>query len=249
MSWCSENNLSLNTARTEEPIINFGRSQDNEYAPGHTHLRGPIWSTNTTALVKKAQQGLFFLRTLKKASLPQQMLVTFYHCTTRSILTYYISVWYLSCTAADRKALQWVVSSAQKIVGIQLHALEDSYSSCCLRKATSICKDSTQPCHCLFELLPSGRCYKAFYARTSRLRNSFYPRVINALNQSTKYPHNLSDCPHNCLAQLTSHTHTYCTMLPCKLYVTQGFTLIHSVLLSGYHVQYLYLQHSDSCCN
>lgn len=104
------------------------------------------WPTNTTALNKKAQQWLIFLRTLKKAGLPQTLLVNFSPCITDRILTYCISVWYLSCTAADRKALQRVVSSAQKISGIRLPALEDTYSSHCLRKAASMCKDSNQPC-------------------------------------------------------------------------------------------------------
>ncbi|XP_059827153.1 paladin-like, partial [Hypanus sabinus] len=98
-------------------------------------------------LVKKKAQRHFgagpsadprAILTLKKAGLPEQMLVTFYRCTIESILTYCISVWYLSCTAADRRALQRVVSSAQKTIGTQLPALEDTYSSRCLRKATSI---------------------------------------------------------------------------------------------------------------
>ncbi|XP_059807146.1 uncharacterized protein LOC132381625 isoform X4 [Hypanus sabinus] len=102
VSWCSENNLSLNTAKTKELIINFGKSQDDEYAPvfinGDTvervssfrflgiHISEDLtWSTNTTTIVKKAQQRLFFLRTLKTAGLPEQMLVTFNRCTLESI--------------------------------------------------------------------------------------------------------------------------------------------------------------------
>ena len=54
---------------------------------------------NSTALVKKVQQCLFFLRTLKKAGLPQQLLATCYHCITESILAYSISVWCISCPA------------------------------------------------------------------------------------------------------------------------------------------------------
>ena len=46
---------------------------------------------------------------MKKADLLQQLLVT-YGCTTESTLTYCISVWYINCTATDRKALQWVIS-------------------------------------------------------------------------------------------------------------------------------------------
>lgn len=43
----------------------------------------------------------------------------------------------------------------KKINGAQLPA-----NSHCLRKATSIYQDSTLPCHYLFDLIPSGRCYK-----------------------------------------------------------------------------------------
>lgn len=109
VSWCSKNNLTLNTEKTMELIISFGRSQQLEYAPVFingdrvervssfkflgTYISEDItWSANTMALVKKAQQRLFFLRTLRKACLPKQMLTTFYLCTIESILTYCISV-------------------------------------------------------------------------------------------------------------------------------------------------------------
>lgn len=96
--------------------------------------------TSEGLTVQKTHRWLFLLQTLKNARLPQQMLMTFYRCTTESVLTYCISVWYLSCTAADRKALRRVISSAQEIVGIELPALEDIYSSCCLRKLNT-CMD------------------------------------------------------------------------------------------------------------
>lgn len=44
------------------------------------------WSINTSHLVKKAQQRLVFLRKMKQARLPTQLLVNFYHCTIESIL-------------------------------------------------------------------------------------------------------------------------------------------------------------------
>lgn len=46
------------------------------------------WSTNTSHLVKKAQQRLVFLRKMKQARLSTQLLVNFYHCTRESILAY-----------------------------------------------------------------------------------------------------------------------------------------------------------------
>ncbi|RXN12502.1 hypothetical protein ROHU_029542 [Labeo rohita] len=62
-----------------------------------------------------------------------------------------------SVPVEDQKALQRVVLRAQRIIGVELPALEDIYRSRCLVKAISICKDSTHPCHHMFELLPSGQ--------------------------------------------------------------------------------------------
>ncbi|XP_072251171.1 uncharacterized protein [Leuresthes tenuis] len=66
------------------------------------------WTTNTTALVKKAQQRLHFLRRMRRASLPPSALTTFYRGAIESILTSSLSVWYGSCYIADQKALQRV---------------------------------------------------------------------------------------------------------------------------------------------
>ncbi|KAK0151150.1 hypothetical protein N1851_007724 [Merluccius polli] len=75
------------------------------------------WSLNTTALIKKAHQRLFFLRRLKKAQLSPQILVNFYRSTIESILTNCVTVWYGNCSTSDRKALQRVVKITQRITG------------------------------------------------------------------------------------------------------------------------------------
>src|SRR4029434_1106619 len=46
----------------------------------------------------------------------------------------------------------------------------------------SVLKDSSHPGHHLFTLLPSGRRYRSFRARTTRLKNSFFPTAIRTLN-------------------------------------------------------------------
>lgn len=81
-----ENNLLLNTGKTKELIIDFRRSQDEDYTVIFISVerverveRGSsirflgvyiaddlTWATNATAQLKKAQHWLFFLRTLKK---------------------------------------------------------------------------------------------------------------------------------------------------------------------------------------
>ena len=114
------------------------------------------WTHNTSTLVKKAHQRLFFLRRLKKVHLSPQILVNFYRCTIKSILTNCITVWYGNCSVSNRKALQRVVKTAQRITGSSLPSIESVQSKRCLRRARSIVKDWSHPSHRLFTLLPSG---------------------------------------------------------------------------------------------
>ena len=101
--WCSANNLVLNSGKTKEVIVDFRRSRKMDHAPllieGEVvervdnikflglHITSDLsWSTNTSCLVKKAQQRLFFLRKLKHAGLSSRLLVNFYRATIESIL-------------------------------------------------------------------------------------------------------------------------------------------------------------------
>ncbi|KAI4878733.1 hypothetical protein NFI96_009793 [Prochilodus magdalenae] len=108
--WCAANNLSLNVSKTKELIIDF-RKGGRTHTPlniGGTlvervssfkflgvHLAEDLtWTTNTSHLVRKAQQRLHFLRRLRRVYLPQQLLCNFYRSTVESILTSCITVWY-----------------------------------------------------------------------------------------------------------------------------------------------------------
>ncbi|XP_062843794.1 alpha-tectorin-like [Trichomycterus rosablanca] len=85
--WCRLNNLALNTSKTKEIVIDFRRTNEIDHLP--LHINGEevemveslkflgvymsdqlTWTVNTSHLIKKAQQRLFFLRKLKKAKLP-----------------------------------------------------------------------------------------------------------------------------------------------------------------------------------
>ena len=132
-TWCSSNKLLLNTTKTKEIIMDFRR---NRTALAPLHLNGDCmkrvssfkflgvhisedltWSINTKAITKKAQQRLHFLRILRKNHLEQKLMVSFYRSIIESILTFCITAWYAGCSAADRKALQRVIGTAQKIIG------------------------------------------------------------------------------------------------------------------------------------
>ena len=128
---------------------------------------------------------LFNLRRLKKCGLSPKTLTDFYRCTIKSIPSGYIyTAWYGNCTARNRRGLQRVVQSAQRITGGKLPALLDTYSTQSHRKAKKIIKDINHPSHCLFTPLSSRRRgqYRCINAGTERLKNSFYLKAIRLLN-------------------------------------------------------------------
>ncbi len=132
--------------------------------------------------MKKAQQRLYFLRQLRKFNLPQELLIQFYSAIIESILCTSISVWFSSATKSDLRRLRRVVWTAEQIIGTTLHTLQELYSSRGSKRAVKIPLDPSHPAHSLFELLPSGRCYRARSTRTTRHRNSCFPQSIHLIN-------------------------------------------------------------------
>ncbi|KAI5621396.1 gastrula zinc finger protein XlCGF28.1-like, partial [Silurus asotus] len=197
-AWCGANNLSLNIDKTKEMVVDFRRTQS-DHSPliidgssvkivkSNTFLGVPSRITSlehVSSGKKKAQQRLYFLRSLKKSHLSPRILTSFYRCIIESILTNSITVWYGGSTVCERKALQRVVKTAQRITGTQLPSIEHLHHSKCLRRAHSIIKDSSHPSHKLFNLLPSRRRYRNLRTRTSRFRDSFFPSTITLLNST-----------------------------------------------------------------
>ncbi len=176
--WCLQNNLSLNIKKTKELIIDFRKKQDKHtplYINGEgvervtsfkflgTHISENLsWTTNTTAIVKKAQQRLYFLCTLKKVNLSQQHLTSFYRCSIESVLTYGILTWYGSSSAADRKALQRIIKTAQNITNQQLPSLDSILNSQFLQKMQNILNRGVQSSRYLYLYLYLLRGGKVF---------------------------------------------------------------------------------------
>lgn len=115
------------------------------------------WPLNSTALVKKAQYRLYFLRSLKKHNLNMDLLVPLYHCSTEGVLIYCSLVSYSSGNMVDKKTLERFIKVAQVA---KLSTLEDTHGTGCLRRTSSIAGDPRPPCHHLFTLLPAGISYK-----------------------------------------------------------------------------------------
>ncbi|KAI5102820.1 gastrula zinc finger protein XlCGF28.1-like [Silurus meridionalis] len=197
-AWCGANNLSLNVDKTKEMVVDFRRAQSDQsplIIDGSSveivkstkflgvHLADNLtWSLNTSSITKKAQQRLYFLRRLRKAHLPPPILSMFYRGTIEGILSSCITAWFGNCTVSDRKTLQRIVRTAEKIIGVSLPSIMDIYTTRCIRKAHSIVDDHTHPSHAYFTLLPSGKRFRSIRAVTTRLCNSFFPQAIRLLN-------------------------------------------------------------------
>jgi len=128
-----------------------------------------------TQLEKLPQMHLYFLRRLKRFGLSAESLIDFYRCTVESILSGCITAWFGSCSAADRKALQRVVKTAERIIHCHLPTVQSIYHTRCLRKARKIIEYCSHPGNGLFTLLLSSRCYRSIQARTTKLKKSFVP--------------------------------------------------------------------------
>ncbi|KAK3511482.1 hypothetical protein QTP70_008951 [Hemibagrus guttatus] len=197
-AWCSRNNLELNTLKTVEMIVDFRRNTPalppltimNSTVPtvasfrflGTTISQDLKWDTHIDATIKKAQQSLYFLRQLRKFNLPQELLIHFYSAVIESVLCTSITVWFGSATKSDMRRLQRTVRTAERIIGAPLPTLQELYTSRVRKRALKITLDPSHPGHILFDLLPSGRRYRAANTRTARHKNSFFAQAIYLLN-------------------------------------------------------------------
>ncbi|KAK3506189.1 hypothetical protein QTP70_028694, partial [Hemibagrus guttatus] len=108
------------------------------------------WSLNTSSINNKAKQHLYFLWRLRKAHLPSPILTVFHWGTSESVLSSCITAWFGNCTVSDRKSLQRIVRTAEKIIVVSLPSITDMYTTCCICIANSNLDDPTHPSHTLF---------------------------------------------------------------------------------------------------
>ncbi len=142
------------------------------------------WSANTTRLVRKAHQRLYFLRKLRRAGLGSSSWGAFITVRWR-VSSAPVSLCGTAAALLLRRGLcRGVVRAAQRTVGSRLPTITDLYTARCRGRALRIMKDSTHPAHGLFQPLPSGRRLRSIRSKTTRLRNNFFPEAVRLLNSS-----------------------------------------------------------------
>ena len=99
--WCEENNLILNISKTKEMIIDFRKKISTPLSP--LYINGEVvervnsfrflgttihdslsWELNTSLIISKSHQRLYFLRQLKKFKVSQAAMTHFYMASLQS---------------------------------------------------------------------------------------------------------------------------------------------------------------------
>ena len=104
VAWSEDNNLQLNTTKTKELVVDFGKSRS---CPHPVVIRGEEvdtvenykylgvwldrkldWTHNTDHLYKRGQSRLYFLRRLRSFNICRKLLWMFYQSVVASVLFY-----------------------------------------------------------------------------------------------------------------------------------------------------------------
>lgn len=126
--------------------------------------------SNTDKIIKKTQQRMNSLSFCKK----------FILCTLKNI-----TVWFgFNRTRPDYNR-HWGLQVKQTNVGVDSSSMQDSYKSRVRKQAGEITADLSQPenlhrhtANNLFQLLPTGKCYRALHAKTSRHLDRLFPQAV-----------------------------------------------------------------------
>ena len=111
-----------------------------------------------------------------------EMMTLFYRSFIESILTFCIVAWFGNLNLSNKNRLDCLVKTAGKISGSQQAGTMSIYTRQVLREAKDILHCPNRPLLNKFELLPSGRRFRAPIRRTKRLQVSFIPTAIYLLN-------------------------------------------------------------------
>jgi hypothetical protein len=199
-TWFGSSFLELNVQKTKEICFEENRAQDaslvrpvminNEAVEqvdtfkylGTVLDKKASFSSHVDTVCKKANQRLYLLRKLKSFDVDRLILETVYRSLVESILTFNAIAWFGNLNVKDKAKLTRIVKLAGKIIGLEQKPLSGLYELFVKRKAKKIVHDPTHPLHDAFQMLPSGRRFRAPLAKRNLYKRSFLPTAITILN-------------------------------------------------------------------
>ncbi|TWW56114.1 hypothetical protein D4764_08G0001010 [Takifugu flavidus] len=177
VAWCHNNSLQLNTSKTKELVIDFGRdrprprpvqigTEEVEGVQTYKYLGLWLdnrldWTSNTRQLYKKTQSRMYFLRRLRSFNICRKLLWMFYQ-------------------------LEKLIRRASSVVGMKLKPLATVADRRTIDKLRSIMDNVRHPLHTVIHSQRSliSQRLRLPKFRTNRLGNSFIPRAIRLFNSS-----------------------------------------------------------------
>ena len=179
-TWSSQNNMLLNTDKTKEMSIYFGRKPP-QITPIHIagkaihtvhvfKLLGVMindkltWNDHVEFMVSKASRRIYFLCLLKRAGIPPLDIVAVYCSIIRSVLEYASEIWHPGLTQEHTHAIEHIQKRAMDIAFPDIsyaEALTEAKIETLEQRRTNLCRKFFQnisdPCHKLNYLLPTQR--------------------------------------------------------------------------------------------
>ena len=199
-SWCKDNYLDLNVVKTKEIVIDFRKNplpvtdleidgvkveRVNEFKYLGVIVDDKLnFKSNTSYVQKKCQSRIFCLQKLRNIGISRDILQNFYRSCIQSVLTVSFICWFGSLCVHEKNVLNGVVKVCSKVVGVSQPSLSELYDKRVVKKGRQIANDCTHVLASAYELLPSGKRFRAFNVKT-RASKSFVPTSLRLLN-STK---------------------------------------------------------------
>ena len=205
-TWCTNNFLELNVKKTKELVIDFRRKPVppqplvingeaveivEEFKYLGTILDNKLdWGANTTSLVKKGNQKMFFLRKLRAFNVSAGILRRFYQAAVESVVSYNCLCFHGNLREMDMNRLKKLTKTAASIVGGPVSDLRSIHEQRTLKRAKKILQDLNHPLHKVLAGPRSARDSSgrlcSMKARTERFRKSFVPSAIRKYNEDLK---------------------------------------------------------------
>ena len=198
MSWCEGKNLILNVKKTKEiifdpkslgdhsPISIHGEvvEQVSSYKYLGVHLDSQLsWVNQVNSVCSRFNQRMHFLRRLRVHGVASSIMMLFYRANIESIIRYGITTWLGNLSVKLKSQLQNLIKRAGKIIVKQPPCtLQEIFEQTLIKQGRKIASDPTHILNGEFEMLPSGRRYRAPNCRLNRYKFSFVPLAIKALN-------------------------------------------------------------------
>ena len=145
------------------------------------------WRENSSAMFKKAQSRLFFLRKLRSFDVSRPLLHMFYQSILASVLFYAVVCWGNGLKTEDKNKINKLIRKAGSIIGVMPDPLEKILDKRMGQKIRRIMNCVDHPMQTVFSALKSSfsdRLLMPTPLNTERFRKSFVPAAVRYFNEN-----------------------------------------------------------------